>query len=150
MSCIHLHLRCYPTVSLFLSNLPVFHFSLMQGRYAFSLTSSMLLCCRVHESKSLCSVIENHLKPSPWNHKLKQFCEEPLDSLKFFIRKYPKVSFFFPRTFLCSGTWISFLICCHCEDQKPVTRFSSPLRLAWRSGKVLGYESRVDMLGGIS
>lgn len=49
-------------------------------------------CCRVHENTSLCPVIENHLKPSPWNHPLRQFCEEPLDSLKFFIRKSPKVS----------------------------------------------------------
>ncbi|KAH7854021.1 hypothetical protein Vadar_009229 [Vaccinium darrowii] len=42
---------------------------------------------KVYGSKSLCSVTENHLKPCPWNHQVEQFCEEPLDSLKFFIRK---------------------------------------------------------------
>lgn len=41
---------------------------------------------------NLHSIIENHLKPGPWNHQLKQFCEEQLDCLKFFIRKYPKGS----------------------------------------------------------
>ncbi|KAG8491803.1 hypothetical protein CXB51_015031 [Gossypium anomalum] len=41
---------------------------------------------------SLCSLIENHLQPSPWNHPLRKFCEEQLDSLKFFIQKYPKGS----------------------------------------------------------
>ncbi|KAG5565230.1 hypothetical protein RHGRI_001208 [Rhododendron griersonianum] len=58
--------------------------------WRFHATDVVLIDHGVNESKSLCSVIENHLKPSPWNHKLKQFCEEPLDSLKFFIRKYPK------------------------------------------------------------
>ena len=42
------------------------------------------------ENSTLSSVIENHLKPGPWN-KLKPFCTEQLDSLKFFICKYPKV-----------------------------------------------------------
>ncbi|KAM7473710.1 hypothetical protein LguiB_020953 [Lonicera macranthoides] len=45
---------------------------------------------RVLESTNLCSVIENHLKPGPWNHKLKLFCEELPKSLKLFIRKYYK------------------------------------------------------------
>ncbi|GFZ00657.1 HIT-type Zinc finger family protein [Actinidia rufa] len=45
---------------------------------------------RVDENTNLCSVVEKHLGPGPWNHQLKQFCDEPLDSLKFFIRKYPK------------------------------------------------------------
>ncbi|EOX96760.1 HIT-type Zinc finger family protein, putative isoform 3, partial [Theobroma cacao] len=45
---------------------------------------------RVHEDTTLCSVIENHLKPGPWNHPLRPFCQEQLDCLKFFIRKYPK------------------------------------------------------------
>ncbi|GFY90446.1 HIT-type Zinc finger family protein [Actinidia rufa] len=45
---------------------------------------------RVDENTNLCSVIEKHLGPGPWNHRLKQFCDETLDSLKFFIRKYPK------------------------------------------------------------
>ncbi|KAE8727453.1 HIT-type Zinc finger family protein, putative isoform 2 [Hibiscus syriacus] len=53
----------------------------------FCLTMGELL---VHEDTSLCSLIENHLQPSPWNHPLRRFCEERLDCLKFFIRKYPK------------------------------------------------------------
>jgi hypothetical protein len=48
---------------------------------------------RLNENLNICSIIENHLKPGPWNHQLRQFCEEQLDCLKFFIRKYPKVSF---------------------------------------------------------
>ena len=42
------------------------------------------------ENSTLSSVIQNHLKPGPWN-KLKPFCTEQLDSLKFLICKYPKV-----------------------------------------------------------
>ncbi|KAF6148551.1 hypothetical protein GIB67_042510 [Kingdonia uniflora] len=45
---------------------------------------------KVDENKSLCSVIENHLKPGPWNHQLKPFCKEQLECLKFFICKNPK------------------------------------------------------------
>ncbi|KAM3323346.1 box C/D snoRNA protein 1 [Capsicum chacoense] len=48
--------------------------------------------CRVREDTSLFSVLETHLKPGPWNHPLKQFCEESLDCLKLFIRKHPKGS----------------------------------------------------------
>ncbi|GMY22335.1 putative box C/D snoRNA protein SPCC613.07 [Fagus crenata] len=44
----------------------------------------------LNENLTICSIIENHLKPGPWNHQLRQFCEEQLDCLKFFIRKYPK------------------------------------------------------------
>ncbi|XP_030962069.1 putative box C/D snoRNA protein SPCC613.07 [Quercus lobata] len=44
----------------------------------------------LNENMNLSSVIENHLKPGPWNHQLRQFCDEQLDCLKFFIRKYPK------------------------------------------------------------
>jgi hypothetical protein len=44
----------------------------------------------VLENTTLSSVIENHLKPTPWNHRLRLFCEQPLESLRFFIRKYPK------------------------------------------------------------
>ncbi|KAL6328493.1 hypothetical protein AAG906_038687 [Vitis piasezkii] len=44
---------------------------------------------RIKENSALLSVIENRLKPGPWN-KLKPFCAEQLDSLKFFIGKYPK------------------------------------------------------------
>ena len=46
---------------------------------------------RVGEDTSLCSVIENHLKPGPWIHKLKPFCDVDLVSLKLFIRQCPKV-----------------------------------------------------------
>ncbi|KAL6328052.1 hypothetical protein AAG906_033320 [Vitis piasezkii] len=38
---------------------------------------------------SECLDFQNHLKPGPWN-KLKPFCTEQLDSLKFLICKYPK------------------------------------------------------------
>ncbi|XP_059651808.1 uncharacterized protein LOC132299295 [Cornus florida] len=58
--------------------------------WRFHSTDIVLIDHRVHENTNLYSVIENHLKPGPWNHRLRQFCEEPLDSLKFFIRKYPK------------------------------------------------------------
>ncbi|KAL8092115.1 putative box C/D snoRNA protein SPCC613.07 [Apium graveolens] len=46
----------------------------------------------VDENTSLSSVIMNHLQPGPWNHRLKRFCEEPLQSLKFFVRKFAKGS----------------------------------------------------------
>jgi len=49
--------------------------------------------CRIHEDMTLRTVIEKHLKPGPWNHQLKHFCDEQLDNLRFFIRKYPKVIF---------------------------------------------------------
>ncbi|KAA8515715.1 hypothetical protein F0562_018674 [Nyssa sinensis] len=60
--------------------------------WRFNSTDVVLIDHGVHENTNLCSVIENHLKAGPWNHRLKQFCEEPLDSLKFFIRTYPKGS----------------------------------------------------------
>ncbi|XP_019461863.1 PREDICTED: box C/D snoRNA protein 1 isoform X1 [Lupinus angustifolius] len=44
----------------------------------------------VNENTNFCSILEKHLKPGPWNHKLRQFCEEQFDNLKLFIRKYPK------------------------------------------------------------
>lgn len=55
------------------------------------LTLVRLLCFSIHESRSFVSVLESHLKPGPWKHQLRQFCEQPLDSLKLFIRKNPKV-----------------------------------------------------------
>ncbi|XVF33772.1 hypothetical protein REPUB_Repub17cG0196800 [Reevesia pubescens] len=58
--------------------------------WRFQSTDVVLLDHGVHEDTSLCLVIENHLKPSPWNHPLRRFCQEQLDHLKFFIRKYPK------------------------------------------------------------
>ncbi|KAF7842948.1 Box C/D snoRNA protein 1 [Senna tora] len=44
----------------------------------------------VNENTSLCTILEKHLKPGPWNHQLRKFCEDQLDCLKLFIRKYPK------------------------------------------------------------
>ncbi|XP_052170828.1 uncharacterized protein LOC127787030 [Diospyros lotus] len=58
--------------------------------WRFHSTDVVLIDHGVDENTSLCSLIEKHLRPGPWNHPLRQFCEEPLDSLKFFIRKYPK------------------------------------------------------------
>ncbi|CAI9764950.1 unnamed protein product [Fraxinus pennsylvanica] len=58
--------------------------------WQFHSTDVVVVDHGVHENTYLCSVIENHLKDGPWNHRLRQFCNESLDSLKFFIRKYPK------------------------------------------------------------
>ncbi|KAL5760561.1 hypothetical protein ACOSQ2_019399 [Xanthoceras sorbifolium] len=58
--------------------------------WRFHSTDVVLFDHRVHEDTTLCSVIEKHLKLGPWNHQLRQFCEEKLDCLKFFIRKYLK------------------------------------------------------------
>ncbi|KAF8403887.1 hypothetical protein HHK36_011993 [Tetracentron sinense] len=58
--------------------------------WRFHSTDVVLIDHGVHENTSLCSVIENHLKPGPWNHQLRSFCKEHLDHLKFFIRIYPK------------------------------------------------------------
>ncbi|KAK6261094.1 zinc finger protein [Theobroma cacao] len=58
--------------------------------WRFHSTDVVLFDHGVHEDTTLCSVIENHLKPGPWNHPLRPFCQEQLDCLKFFIRKYPK------------------------------------------------------------
>ncbi|TKY45055.1 Box C/D snoRNA protein 1 [Spatholobus suberectus] len=44
----------------------------------------------VDENTSFYSILEKHLKPGPWNHQLRQFCEVKLDCLKLFLRKYPK------------------------------------------------------------
>ncbi|KAI4367055.1 hypothetical protein MLD38_022836 [Melastoma candidum] len=43
----------------------------------------------VHEDAVLRTVILKHLQPGPWNHQLKEFCDER-DNLKIFIRKFPK------------------------------------------------------------
>ncbi|KAJ9680160.1 hypothetical protein PVL29_019448 [Vitis rotundifolia] len=59
-------------------------------QWHFDSIDIVLLNRRVNENSILSSVIENHLKPRPWNHKLKLFCAEQLDCLKFFIRKYLK------------------------------------------------------------
>ncbi|KAG2320250.1 hypothetical protein Bca52824_013463 [Brassica carinata] len=58
--------------------------------WRFHSTDVTLVDHGVGEDTSLCSVIENHLKPGPWIHKLKPFCDVDLDSLKLFIRTYPK------------------------------------------------------------
>ncbi|KAL6322807.1 hypothetical protein AAG906_020807 [Vitis piasezkii] len=58
--------------------------------WRFHSTYIVLLNCRVNETSTLSSIIENHLKPWPWNYKLKPFCAEQLDCFKFFIRKYLK------------------------------------------------------------
>ncbi|CAH9122829.1 unnamed protein product [Cuscuta epithymum] len=50
----------------------------------------VLMDHRVHEDTNLRSLIEKHLNLGPWKHPLKQFCNMPLDSLKFFIRKHHK------------------------------------------------------------
>ncbi|XP_023548330.1 box C/D snoRNA protein 1-like isoform X2 [Cucurbita pepo subsp. pepo] len=44
---------------------------------------------RVNENSKLSTILENHLQPSPWKNQLQNFCEQ-LDSLKFFVRAYPK------------------------------------------------------------
>ena len=54
----------------------------------------MFMSSRVNENTSFCSILEQHLKHGPWNHQVRQFCEDKLDCLKLFIRKYPKVIFF--------------------------------------------------------
>ncbi|GER45178.1 HIT-type Zinc finger family protein [Striga asiatica] len=59
--------------------------------WRFHSTDVVLVDRGIHENTTLSSVIENHLKSGPRNHSLKQFCEEALDSLNFFIRKYHKV-----------------------------------------------------------
>ncbi|KAK0574433.1 hypothetical protein LWI29_023638 [Acer saccharum] len=53
-------------------------------------TDVVLVDHGVQEDTTLYSVIEKHLKHGPCNHQLRPFCEEQLDCLKFFIRKYPK------------------------------------------------------------
>ncbi|XP_010457561.1 PREDICTED: box C/D snoRNA protein 1 [Camelina sativa] len=58
--------------------------------WRFHSTDVILVDHGVGEDTNLCSVIENHLKPGPWIHKLKPFCDVDLDSLKLFIRLYPK------------------------------------------------------------
>ncbi|TXG70209.1 hypothetical protein EZV62_005144 [Acer yangbiense] len=58
--------------------------------WRFHSTDVVLVDHGVHEDTTLYSVIEKHLKHCACNHQLRQFCEEQLDCLKFFIRKYPK------------------------------------------------------------
>ncbi|KAF2606179.1 hypothetical protein F2Q68_00043371 [Brassica cretica] len=58
--------------------------------WRFHSTDVVLVDHGVGEDTSLCSVIENHLKPGPWIHKLKPFCDVDLVSLKLFIRQHQK------------------------------------------------------------
>ncbi|RZC49911.1 hypothetical protein C5167_018340 [Papaver somniferum] len=58
--------------------------------WRFHSTDVVIVDSGVDEKTKLCSVIEEHLKPGPRNNKLKPFSEEPLDRLKFFIRKNAK------------------------------------------------------------
>ncbi|ONI20257.1 hypothetical protein PRUPE_2G005000 [Prunus persica] len=58
--------------------------------WRFHSTDVVLTDHEVNENTKFCSIIENHLKPGPWNHQLRLFCEEQLDCLRLFIRKYPK------------------------------------------------------------
>ncbi|KAL3615394.1 hypothetical protein CASFOL_041055 [Castilleja foliolosa] len=58
--------------------------------WRFHSTDVVLVDHRVNENSTLASVIEKHLKPGPWKNSLRQFCDQSLDSLKFFTRKYPK------------------------------------------------------------
>ncbi|XP_026455444.1 box C/D snoRNA protein 1-like [Papaver somniferum] len=54
--------------------------------WRFHTTDVVIVDNRVDERTKLCSVIEKHLKLGPCNTKLRPFCEEQLDRLKFFIR----------------------------------------------------------------
>ncbi|XP_010556966.1 PREDICTED: box C/D snoRNA protein 1 [Tarenaya hassleriana] len=58
--------------------------------WRFHSTDVVLTDHGVSEDTSLNTLLRNHLKPGPWIHKLKPFCDVELDSLKCFIRKYPK------------------------------------------------------------
>ncbi|KAF8044265.1 hypothetical protein BT93_A2300 [Corymbia citriodora subsp. variegata] len=65
--------------------------NLFHGQLNGSHLTDVVLCDHgIHEDMTLCTVVEKHLRPGPWNHPLKQFCDEQLDNLRFFIRKYPK------------------------------------------------------------
>ncbi|CAN1343845.1 Box C/D snoRNA protein 1 [Linum perenne] len=58
--------------------------------WRFHSTGVVTLDHGVDENASIFSEIHKHLQPGPWKNQLKQFCEEDLESLKCFIRKYPK------------------------------------------------------------
>ncbi|CAN1814552.1 Box C/D snoRNA protein 1 [Linum perenne] len=58
--------------------------------WRFHSTGVVTLDHGVDENASIFSEIQKHLQPGPWRNQLKQFCEEDLESLKCFIRKYPK------------------------------------------------------------
>ncbi|KAL6179188.1 hypothetical protein ACLB2K_050704 [Fragaria x ananassa] len=58
--------------------------------WRFHSTDVVLIDHGVNENMNLSSVLEDHLQPGPWNHQLRPFCTEQLDSLKLFIRTRPK------------------------------------------------------------
>ncbi|KAK9120528.1 hypothetical protein Syun_018145 [Stephania yunnanensis] len=55
--------------------------------WRFHSTDVVLVDKCVDENTSLSAVIEKHLNQGPWNNQLRPFCDEKLDSLRFFIRK---------------------------------------------------------------
>ncbi|XP_058760110.1 uncharacterized protein LOC131633415 [Vicia villosa] len=57
--------------------------------WRFHSTNIVLHDHGVHENSSFDTILEKHLEPGPWNHQLKEFCDQR-DRLKLFIRKYPK------------------------------------------------------------
>ncbi|CAO2838981.1 unnamed protein product [Amaranthus hypochondriacus] len=65
-------------------------FILWTIEWRFHLTDVVLLEHGVHENSTLRSVIDKHLQPSPWRNKLRRFCKDPLDKVKFFIRENDK------------------------------------------------------------
>ncbi|RVW20231.1 Disease resistance protein RGA2 [Vitis vinifera] len=86
------HLHMFPGFHGLLTNLycsECLDFQLDNRMVVTYLTDVVLLDHGMKENSTLSSVIQNHLKPGPWN-KLKPFCTEQLDSLKFLICKYPK------------------------------------------------------------
>ncbi|KFK42842.1 hypothetical protein AALP_AA1G046100 [Arabis alpina] len=58
--------------------------------WRFESTDVVLMDHGVGEDTKLCSVIMNHLKPGPWIHKLKPFCDVDMNSLRLFVRQFPK------------------------------------------------------------
>uniref|UniRef100_A0A803PFQ4 Box C/D snoRNA protein 1 n=1 Tax=Cannabis sativa TaxID=3483 RepID=A0A803PFQ4_CANSA len=60
--------------------------------WRFHSTDVVLLDNEIDENLNISSIIGNHLKPGPWNHQLKRFCDGDLENLRFFIRKYQKGS----------------------------------------------------------
>ncbi|CAA6660584.1 unnamed protein product [Spirodela intermedia] len=56
----------------------------------FHSTDVVLTDRSVDERMNLISVMGKHLKPTPWNHKLRPFCNERIEDLKFFLQKDPK------------------------------------------------------------
>ncbi|XP_047311591.1 box C/D snoRNA protein 1-like [Impatiens glandulifera] len=58
--------------------------------WRFQSTDVVLIDHGVDENATLRSVVEKHLKPGPWRHHLSKFCEDPIDDLKFLIRKFAK------------------------------------------------------------